>query len=222
MADGGMVWVFCCVECGVLVSVTLREVAWRGDEELPELPHWIGEPLPPRMIAGTFAMHTYPPIDYIRPDGRRYLGPEGAQYVLNPGDTRNTVLLIDADDDLGCFGIVGSGGANLACARCRSKIGFRIDDCRTWQQTLLRADAVRRIEVAEALVPNVIRYPHVDSGLVDRAQWRHGDPIRDFQRAEIAGPGLERWFGESSWRDEVERAQQDATERLSEPPPGRG
>ncbi|MGW4248272.1 hypothetical protein [Nocardia sp. NPDC004722] len=41
------------------------------------------------------------------------------------------------------------------------------------------------------------------------AQWRHGDPVRDFQHAEIAGPGTDRWFGESDWRDEVERAQRD-------------
>ncbi|MGX1778606.1 hypothetical protein ACWIGW_41320 [Nocardia brasiliensis] len=189
---------------------------------MPELPHQIRELLPARMIAGAFAVHTYPPIDYVRPDGRRYLGPEGAQYVLNPGDTRDTVLLVDTGDDLGCLGITGSGGANIACARCRSEIGFRIDDCRTWQQTLLRADAVRRIEVPATEIPDVIRYPQIDSGLVDRAQWRHGDPVHDFQRAEIAGPGREHWFGESGWQDEVERAQQNATQRLDEPPPGHG
>lgn len=44
---------------------------------------------------------------------------------------------IDSGDD-GCVGITGSGGPNIACAQCRSKIGFRIDDRGTWQQTLLR------------------------------------------------------------------------------------
>ncbi|UFS96796.1 hypothetical protein [Nocardia huaxiensis] len=164
------------------------------------------------MTAGTFAVHAYPAIDYVRPDGRPCLGPEGVHYVLNPGDTRATALLVDPDDDLGCLGITGSGGANIVCAHCRSKVGFRIDDCGTWQQTLLRAGVVRRIDVPSTVTPDVSRYPQVDSGLVDRAQWRHGDRVHDFQRAEIAGPGLDRWFGESSWRDEVEQAQRDSTQ----------
>ncbi|MGS2809896.1 hypothetical protein [Nocardia sp. MW-W600-9] len=213
-----MMWVFVCAVCDVPISVPLREVPWRSDAELPRLPHLIWKFLPARMMAGTFAVHTYPPLDNVRPDGLRYQGPGGAQYVLNPGDTRDTVMLVNSDDDLGCLGITGSGGANIACVRCRSKVGFRIDDCGTWQETLLRADAVRRTEVPATGTPDVIRYPQVDSTLVDRAQWRHGDPIHDFQRAEIAGPGQERWFGESSWLGEVERAQQDATERLDEPP----
>ncbi|MGX1807328.1 hypothetical protein ACWIGI_16555 [Nocardia sp. NPDC055321] len=143
-------------------------------------------------------------------------------YVLHPGDTRDTVLIIDTADDQACLGIVGSGGANVACARCRGRIGFRIDDCRTWQQTLLSAAAVERRESPAIRAPAIVRYPKVDQGLVDRARWRHGDRVHDFQRTEIAGPGGERWFGESAWRDEVERAHRDERQRLDELPPGSG
>lgn len=62
-------WAFVCVGCDVPVSVPLREVPWRSDRELPELPHQIRELLPARMIVGTFAVHTYPPIDYVRRTG---------------------------------------------------------------------------------------------------------------------------------------------------------
>lgn len=211
-------WVFVCAGCGTPLSIPLREVPWRGDEELPGLPHLTWEAMPARMVSGTFAVNTYPPRA-ARPGGGTYAGPEGVHYVLHPGDTRDTVLIIDAADDLGCLGIAGSGGANIVCAGCRSEIGFRIDDCETWQQTLLSADAVDRHVGPAIRTPGVIRYPQVDPSLVDKARWRHGDRIQDFQRTEVAGPGHERWFGESAWRDEVERVHRDERLRLDETPP---
>lgn len=74
LADGERVWVFVCAVCERPVSVPLREVPWRSDAELPKLPHLIWKFLPARMMGGTFAVHTYPHIDYIRPAGRRYRG----------------------------------------------------------------------------------------------------------------------------------------------------
>lgn len=180
---------FVCAGCGAPLSASVREVPY-PDEPCtfghgPELP-------PNRMQPGTYSSRCYPPRRW-EPGPRRLRelpprDPEGAHYVLAPGDGRGTALIIPRCH-IGCWGLDGRDGPNLACSRCAAEVGFRLDDCLRWQETLLIASAVRVVDASDqerSAAPCAPPYPEILTAALRRTQWSQRDAAA-FYRDELPG-----------------------------------
>jgi hypothetical protein len=88
-----------------------------------------------------------PWVPYPRAPGRvrfgrfgRFAGPRNT-LVLSPGDARGTRFITDRCT-IGCIGLDGSAGPNLACASCGAPVATRVDDCDRLQELRFQPDAV--------------------------------------------------------------------------------
>jgi hypothetical protein len=152
--------VFRCIRCATVLSAPTALVPW------PDAPERPGshELLPPRLMPRTHAVDPKPfgpPYQaladaarspYGRPPEWRSHGPRNT-VVLAPGDVRNTHFLHERCD-IGCYGLNGASGPNLACDGCGAEVATRIDDCGRWQEVRLDPAAVVAEEVPEADPPS--------------------------------------------------------------------
>lgn len=148
--------VFVCAGCEAPLSAPVFRVA------LPVHAHHSSwhELLPPLMEQGTYAVDPLPSgppyrrrqeIEEDEAAARGVYAPEysvsfgaAGRIALAPGDSRGTVLIPERCDGY-CVGLDGRDGPNLACERCASAVGTRVDDCGMWQAVWLEPGAVRRV-----------------------------------------------------------------------------
>lgn len=148
---------FACARCAAELTVPVSRVV------LPvHSSHHGHDMLPALMESGTYAVDPEPSGPPWRPwhevgaaeaaargvfapVSRLSFGAPGA-IVVAPGDTRGTVLIPERCA-IGCLGLDGRDGPNLACVRCGLEVATRLDDCSYWQAVRFQPRAVRRLPV---------------------------------------------------------------------------
>lgn len=140
--------VFRCGRCGAALSAPVRRAPLPEASVLRSWGHW--DP-PTLMRPGQYAVDPAPfgpPwVPYAQAPGRvrfggfgRFAGPRNT-FVLSPGDARGTRFITDRCA-VGCIGLDGSAGPNLACASCGAPVATRVDDCDRLQELRFEPDAV--------------------------------------------------------------------------------
>ncbi|XVQ07805.1 hypothetical protein ACQP1W_35225 [Spirillospora sp. CA-255316] len=149
--------VFRCARCGAGLSGPVRRVPLPAPGVLPPQ-HQAG---PPLMEPRTYA---------VDPAPHAAAGLRGT-YVLAPGDVHGVRFILE-NCELGCLGLHGYGGPNLACAGCGAEVGSRTDDCGMWQETRLYPAAAREEPAEDGCAPAEVeevlgRRPIRDDGAAD-------------------------------------------------------
>ncbi|GAA2452896.1 hypothetical protein GCM10010191_84190 [Actinomadura vinacea] len=145
-----------CARCAAALTGPVRRVPLPEPGTAPPL----HRPGPNLMPARTYATDPAPH------SAARLCG----TYVLAPGDVHHVRFILE-NCEIGCFGLDGYHGPNLACAGCGAEVGSRADDCYMWQETRLYPSAVCAESAAADVVPVV-----ADEGLGRRPFQDGGDP----------------------------------------------
>ncbi len=156
--------VFGCARCDAPLTAAVSRVA------LPVHAHHSSwhELLPPLMEQGLYAVDPLPSgppyrrweeVGEAEAAARGVYAPEysvsfgaAGRIAVAPGDSRGTVVIPERCDGY-CMGLDGRDGPNLACGRCGSAVGTRVDDCGLWQAVWLEPDAVRRVPLDDGSDP---------------------------------------------------------------------
>ncbi|GAB4052260.1 hypothetical protein [Catellatospora paridis] len=161
--------VFACARCGATLTVPVSQVPLPAHADAHAHRHFGHELLGVLMEPGTYAVrpHAYGPphrlwdeVGEVEAAARGVYapvysvpyGPTGVVAVAT-GDIRETVFI--ADRLVGCYGLDGRAGPNMACARCGTAVAAYVDDCECWQAVWLDPRAVRGLPGEPATDPPV-------------------------------------------------------------------
>ncbi|WP_144118433.1 hypothetical protein [Catellatospora sichuanensis] len=159
--------VFACACCGATLTVPVARVPLPAHADAHVNPHSGHELLGVLMEPGTYAVRPYaygPPfhpwaeVGEVEAAARGVYapvysvpyGPAGAVAVAS-GDVRGTVFI--PDRLVGCLGLNGGAGPNVACAQCGTAVATYVDDCECWQAVWLDPRVVRSVPGEPATDP---------------------------------------------------------------------